>query len=101
MLKATSTYIAITKMQQKQSPIFKYVKTLSGGRRRLVKELKPVKYGLYRIIIAATCFILVILLQFFEEFAEFTQCLQQKIEDNSGPIWLEQQLYEFIESIKD
>ena len=65
-----------------------------------MKQLNQVKYGLYRIIIATGCFILIFLLHFFTDFTETKQWLQEKIADNSVPTFVEQQLYEFIESLR-
>ena len=65
-----------------------------------MKELKQVKYGLYRIILAAGCFILIFLLHFFTDFTETKQWLQEKIADNSGPAFVEEQIYDWIESVR-
>ena len=67
----------------------------------ILKELNQVKYGLYRIIFATGCFILIFLLHFFTDFTEIGQRLQEKISDNSGPAFVEQQLYELIESVRN
>ena len=67
----------------------------------ILKELNPIKYGLYRIILAAGCFIFVFLLHFFTDFTEPMQQLQEKIADNSGPAFVEKQVYEFIKSVQN
>lgn len=66
-----------------------------------MKELNPVKYGLYRIIFATGCFILIFLLHFFTDFTETSQRLQEKISDNSGPAFVEEQIYNWIESVRN
>ena len=63
-----------------------------------MKEFIPIRYGLYRIIVATSCFIFVFFLQFFDEFAQARQLLQQGIADNSVLVFVEEKLYEFIDS---